>query len=129
MSGEVLHHPCRGHRYARKGPLAAAFHYIDPCSKRRLVYGNPVLYDLIRCFHGDLPHVTTINWQTNGAMMSWDDFYNRHLQGRHQGRVRPEDGRPTINENTFQVMVKMEDSDTGNFTVRNDPWRCLVRLR
>ena len=36
---------------------------IDECSKRRLVYNNPLLYDLIHCFHGDFPHVVRTNWR------------------------------------------------------------------
>lgn len=36
---------------------------IDQCSKRRLVYNNPLLYDLIQCFHGDFPHVVRTNWK------------------------------------------------------------------
>lgn len=88
---------------------------IDPCSKRRLVYGNEVLYDLIRCFHGDYPHVTTINWQENGATLSWSDFENGiYKDGIQVGFDRKMDDK-TINVNTFQVLVKMEDSDTGNY--------------
>lgn len=88
---------------------------IDPCSKRRLVLGNAMLYDLIRCFHGDLPHVTTINWQSNGTTISWDDFANGiYKEGVKVGFDRKMDGT-TINANTFQLMVKMEDSDTGNY--------------
>ncbi len=88
---------------------------VDPCSKRRLVYGNALLADLIRCFHGDLPHVTTINWSANGNTLSWDDFEKGiYKDGIKVGFDRQMDGA-TINANTFQVMVKMEDSDTGNF--------------
>lgn len=47
---------------------------IDQCSKRRLVYGNPVLFDLINCFHGDLPRITWINWIGNGAKIPFKKF-------------------------------------------------------
>jgi hypothetical protein len=88
---------------------------IDPCSGRRLVYSNALLYDLIRCFHGDYPHVTTINWLENGATISWVDFENGiYKDGIKVGFDRKMDDK-TVNVNTFQVMVKMEDSDTGNY--------------
>jgi hypothetical protein len=88
---------------------------IDPCAGRRLVYGNALLYDLIRCFHGDHPHVATINWQENGTTLSWGDFENGiYKDGIKIGFDREMDEK-TINVNTFQVMVRMEDSDTGNY--------------
>lgn len=88
---------------------------IDQCSQRKLVYGNAMLFDLIRCFHGDLPHVTAINWKSNGATLSWDDFKNGiYKDGIMVWFDKKMDGA-TINANTFQVMVKMEDSDTGNY--------------
>ena len=88
---------------------------IDPCSKRRLVYGNAMLYDLIRCLHGDLPHVTTINWKANGAALSWDDFENSvSKEGLRIGFDRKMDNT-TINAHTFQVMVKIADAETGNY--------------
>ena len=92
---------------------------IDPCSKRRLVYGNEVLYDLIRCFHDDLPHVTGINWQGHGATINWDDFHNeKNKTGIYFDGVKVHFDRQmdktTFTANTFQVMVKLEDAETGN---------------
>jgi hypothetical protein len=87
---------------------------IDPCSKRRLVHGNQVLYDLIRCFHDNLPHVTKINWQGNGAIITFEDFITGiYDEGVKVWFDQEMDGK-TINGNTFQVMVKMEDAETGN---------------
>ena len=88
---------------------------IDPCSSRRLVHGNAMLYDLIRCFHGDLPHVTTINWKANGATISWDDFEKGIYKDGIKVWFDKKMDSTTINANTFQVMVKMEDTDTGNY--------------
>jgi len=88
---------------------------IDPCARRRLVYGNAVLYDLIRCFHDDMPHVTAINWQAHGTTIAWSDFKNGiYKDGLKIGFDRKMDEK-TINADTFQVMVKIEDADTGNF--------------
>ena len=37
---------------------------IDNCgdNSRQLVYSNALLYDLIDCYHGELPHIIGINW-------------------------------------------------------------------
>ena len=74
-----------------------------------------MLYDLIRCFHGDLPHVTTINWKANGATISWDDFEKGIYKDGIKVWFDKKMDSTTINANTFQVMVKMEDTDTGNY--------------
>jgi hypothetical protein len=87
---------------------------VDPCSKRKLVYGNNMLFDLLRCFHGDLPHITAINWKSNAVTLSWNDFENGiYKDGIRVWFDKKMDGA-TINANTFRVMVRMEDNDTGN---------------
>jgi len=99
---------------------------IDQCSQRRLVYGNQVLYDLFRCFHGDLPRVTRINWQNHGATLSWEEFASKkdgiYQKGIRIGFDRPMDDT-TINTETFLVMVKMQDGETGNFKYPRIPGR------
>ncbi len=92
---------------------------IDECSRRRIVYTNPLLYDLIDCYHGDLPHVTDINWKNettiNGATIKWDDFRNGiYIEGVRVWFDKKMNGE-TININTFLFLVKMEDADTGNY--------------
>ena len=98
---------------------------IDECSGRRLVYTNNLLYDLINCYHGDLPHVIDVNWKnettTNGATIKWEDFKNGiYNEGVKVWFDRKMDEN-TINENTFLFMVRMEDSDTGNYRYENVP--------
>jgi hypothetical protein len=36
---------------------------VDPCTNRKLVYNNSLLYDLIYCNHGDLPHIVDFTWR------------------------------------------------------------------
>ena len=44
---------------------------------RRIVYTNPALANLIRCFHGGLAHIATINWRWGkGAHYGVDEFLN-----------------------------------------------------
>ena len=98
---------------------------IDVCSKRRHVYTNNLLYDLIHCYHGDLPHVIDVNWKNettvNGATVKWEDFKS----GIYSAGVRVWFDRKmngnTINANTFLFLVKMEDSDTGNYSHEHVP--------
>jgi hypothetical protein len=92
---------------------------IDECSNRRLVYTNNLLYDLIYCYHGDLPHVIDVNWRNqatiNGATIKWEDFKNGiYNEGVKVWFDRKMDEN-TVNTNTFLFLVKMEDSDTGNY--------------
>jgi hypothetical protein len=52
---------------------------IEDCPRfRRQVYGNKTLFDLINCYHGDLPHVIAVNWERdgviNGTEIKWEDF-------------------------------------------------------
>lgn len=98
---------------------------IDECSKRRIVHTNPLLYDLIDCYHGDLPHVTDINWENetaiNGALIKWEDFKNGiYNEGAKVWFDKKMNGE-TIKTNTFLFLVKMEDSDTGNYHYEQVP--------
>ncbi|HXG30617.1 MAG TPA: hypothetical protein VNK81_03135 [Thermodesulfobacteriota bacterium] len=98
---------------------------IDGCSKRRLVYGNPMLYDLIDCYHGDPPRVIDINWKDgttlNGATIKWEDFKNGiYTEGVRVWFDRKMNGE-TINANTFLFLVRMEDADTGNYRYEHVP--------
>jgi hypothetical protein len=91
---------------------------IDQCSKRRLIFNNALLFDLINCFHGDLPHVIDINWKENGATLSWEDWADPDKGIYTQGAQIEFDKKmngDTINDHTFIVMVKMIDADTGNY--------------
>src|SRR3990172_6257052 len=96
---------------------------IDNCSKRKLVYRNPLLYGMIDCYHGDLPHIIGINWKENGANISWEDFtaengiYSKGVQVEFDWKMN----KDTINPYTFLLFVKMEDADTGNFVYEQVP--------
>lgn len=86
---------------------------LDNCSRRRLVYTNPLLYDLIYCFHGDLPHISEINWYTkHDKQIEWDYFENLATSGLSVtfNRIMNHD---TINIHTFLVAVITRDDATG----------------
>lgn len=93
---------------------------IDNCQRRKLVISNEVLYDLIHCYHGDLPHITKINWPHNDSM-TWNDFREMiKLEGVGDFN---EDGTGLIvefdkdvegvNEDTFIFLVKYSDPEAG----------------
>ncbi len=89
--------------------------YIDECSKRKLVYNNKLLFDLINCYHGNLPHVIKTNWD-NGQKIKLQDF-KEGICNKDVGIKVWFDKKMnenTINENTFLFLVKMENAETGN---------------
>ncbi len=51
---------------------------IDKCSKRKLIYNNSLLYDLIHCYHKDAPNIVHINWKHNHSY-PWCEFKSRML--------------------------------------------------
>lgn len=93
---------------------------IDP-SKRRLVYRNPLLYDLIDCLHGDLPRIIDINWpRPDEGPMRWS-WFKEIMTKENEGLKITFDRRmkeATINANTFLFMVKEKDRETGHFQYR-----------
>ncbi|WP_440956061.1 hypothetical protein ACSAZK_03665 [Methanosarcina sp. Mfa9] len=91
-------------------------------SKRKLVYRNPLLYDLTDCFHGDLPHVFKINWQHGKEWKNWVQRENESV------KVRPLHlsfdllmDKKTINENTLLLITEIMDEATGNYRYERVP--------
>ena len=84
---------------------------IDLCSGRRLVYGNPVLYNLINCFHGDLPHIMQINWG-HKKHYDWEGLVGV-LKGGLKVTFNTQMQSETINLHTFLLAVIKEDEATG----------------
>jgi hypothetical protein len=56
----------------------------DHWKYRRIVYTNPALAGLIRCFHDGLPHIKAINWRP-GSQCKVDEFLD--LLSKHYLRV------------------------------------------
>lgn len=74
---------------------------IDKCSERKLIYNNPLLYDLISCYHGDLPRVCKINWK-HDEKLRWHDFETIVDDGLEVtfNKIMRHD---SINKHTFRV--------------------------
>ncbi|GMT47978.1 MAG: hypothetical protein IEMM0007_1544 [bacterium] len=95
---------------------------IDSCSRRKLVYNNPMLYDLINCFHGDLPHIVDFNWpKPKDGAMEWKDFENMMKKEGFQVTFDRDMNEKTIHDRTFLFLVKEEVSGAGYFQYRYVP--------
>lgn len=72
---------------------------------RRIVYTNPALANLIRCFHGPLAHITQINWKPD-SRYDVDEFLEQlsveHLKIRFD---RPLDKKTVENTKSFRLSV------------------------
>jgi hypothetical protein len=97
----------------------------DTCSRRKLVYNNPMLYSLIHCFHGDLPRVSDISWKHNGTL-SWNDFGDLIGQGLIVTFDKPMD-TSTINIHTFLIAAITLDETTGYRLLRYIPGSINVK--
>ena len=95
---------------------------IDLCSKRKIVYNNPLLFDLINCYHGDLPHIDDISWiKLHGRHdVKWDNFEKIIKRGLKVtfDKIMEHD---TINRHTFLVSVFTVDESTGERDQRYIP--------
>ncbi|MCP5103255.1 MAG: hypothetical protein GY950_07750 [bacterium] len=86
--------------------------------KRQLVYPNPMLYDLIHCFHGNLPHIVYFNWQEyHGKHMQWNEFKALMEKGLTVTFDKEMDPR-TINRHTFLFAVLLKEAESG-YLIRN----------
>ncbi|HYR11874.1 MAG TPA: hypothetical protein VEQ60_29085, partial [Longimicrobium sp.] len=102
--------------------------WVDACTARRLVYSNPLLYDLIECFHGDLPHVVGLGWSavTRGdRRVSWKEFITllvgRKIAVSFDRRMR----RETLNPHTFVVSLRVVERGTGFWVWKQVPCRAI----
>lgn len=95
---------------------------INRCSKRRLVYSNPLLYDLIQCYHGDLPHIIDINWSDLHGRdnIGWEDFEEIVNEGLTVTFDKVMDTK-TINRHTFLFAAITVDEETGYRLMRYIP--------
>lgn len=86
---------------------------LDICTHRKLIYSNPLLYDLINCFHGDLPHITEINWEgLHTEVVKWDKFEALVNDGLIVTFDKVMD-EATINRHTFLFVAITVEEPTG----------------
>lgn len=95
----------------------------DQCTYRRFVYSNSLLYDLIYCHHGDLPHIVDFNWRTQigpKRELDWDAFVQL-VKGGLTVYFDREMVPASLNRHTFFISFFHEDPDSGNIFVKRIP--------
>jgi len=119
---DSLHSPCV-HLATVAAVLDKDGHYtvsgdecVDNCGDkpRRLVYSNALLYDLIDCYHGELPHIIGINWWgLHGKEdAQWSDFEELVTNG-FEITFDMEMEPSTINRFTFMFAVITTGAKAG----------------
>lgn len=96
---------------------------LDTCTDRRLVYNNSLLYDLIYCYHGDLPHIVDFNWRGQtypDREIEWDNFV-RMMQHGLTVYFDKEMEANSLNRHTFIVSYLHKHSGTGIFQPKRIP--------
>jgi hypothetical protein len=103
---------------------------IDTCAHRRLVYGNPLLYDLIYCHHGDLPHIVDFSWRQQiypKHEVDWDVFVamiKRGLTLTFDQKMVPH----SLNRHTFVVTFLHVDEGTGALVPKRIPTERIEQI-
>jgi len=103
---------------------------VDACVDRRFVYNNQLLYDLIDCYHGDLPHIVDFSWR-NAAYstreIDWDAFVEMMKRGLTVYFDREMEAH-SLNRHTFVITFFHEDPDSGNLFVKRIPCRNVTSV-
>jgi len=96
---------------------------IDPCSRRRLVYNNKMLFDLIHCYHDDLPHIIDISWKKyhGKEAVYWDEFVKDIINNGLTVTFDHEMVPKTINRHTFSLAFKFKDVPSGTIVEKFIP--------
>jgi hypothetical protein len=92
---------------------------IDTCTYRKLVYRNRLLYELIYCQHGDLPHIVDLSWTSaaHDRTVEWEAFV-RLIDDGLTVRFDQEMDPSTLNAHTFIVCFLDRQEGTHGELVR-----------
>lgn len=97
--------------------------WIDACRYRRLVYPNPLLYNLIHCHHGDLPHIVDFSWRQDTyptREIDWRMFCDMVTQGLTLTFDQPMKEH-SLNPETFIITFYHTDEGTGALVPKRIP--------
>ena len=113
-------------RYA--GAPAIEITEFDACTDRRLVYGNNLLYDLIDCYHGDLPHIVDFDWRKetqHDHQMDWKTFVDMMDPNKSDRGLTvtfdQQMNKDSLNSHTFIVTFLHVDEGTGSLINKRIP--------
>ena len=95
---------------------------VDACTNRKLVYNNSLLYDLIYCQHGDLPHIVDFTWRKTypAREIGLDEFTQMMRDGLTVYFDQPLNP-DSLNRHTFIVSYLLRDTGTGCFVKQRIP--------
>jgi len=105
---------------------------LDHHFERRLVYSNPLLYDLIHCIHNDLPHIKYVSWDDpekeadcwknrDAKEMTWQQFKENIVKNGLRVIFDRKMNLATINEHNFVVTAYIREFGTGYFIKKYIP--------
>jgi len=109
---------------AQQGNYEGAEVRFDTCTDRRLVYNNSLLYDLIYCHHGDLPHIVDFSWRQYAyprREVAWETFVQMMKDGLtvYFDQEMKDD---SLNRFTFFVSFLSLEEGTGSLDVKRIPF-------
>jgi len=113
----------RAAEYAQEAGREPLEVWLDTCTDRRLVYSNPLLYDLVYCHHGDLPHIVDFNWRRPAGPdreLDWETFVRTIKSGLtvyFDQEIEPK----SLNIHTFIVSYLYRETGTKAFVVKRLP--------
>jgi hypothetical protein len=96
---------------------------LDACTYRKLVYRNPLLFSLINCYHGDLPHIVDFSWRKDAyptRQVTFDQFVAMMEAGltvTFDATMDPH----TLTPFNFVITFLVEEKATGALIVRRIP--------
>ena len=96
---------------------------VDPCTNRKFVYNNNLLYDLINCYHGDLPHIVDFSWREH-AYPSHEMSFDVFLQMINEGVTVYFDQDmvdESLNIHTFMISYLYRETGTGTYLRKQIP--------
>jgi hypothetical protein len=96
---------------------------VDSCTNRKLVYNNSLLFNLINCNHGDLPHIVDFSWRTDTypkREVTIDRFIQMMRDGLKVYFDKPMNA-DSLNAHTFIVSYLHRDTGTGAFIEKRIP--------
>ena len=96
---------------------------VDSCTNRKFVYNNTLLYDLINCYHGDLPHIVDFSWRQHaypGREMSFDVFLKMINEGVTVYFDR-EMAEESLSIHTFMIAYLYRETGTGTYVRKQIP--------
>ncbi len=96
---------------------------VDTCTNRKFVYNNTLLYDLIKCYHGDLPHIVDFSWRKYAypkREMTFDAFLQMISEGVTV-YFDEEMEAGSLNPHTFVITYLYRETGTGTYIRKQIP--------